>query len=78
MVNKLSYPSRKELAYEDTILRKAIAKTKNQQRQSGTKPLHHSVFTTLKLLKSRKLYLLKVIANKKLAEERKVRFSICA
>lgn len=28
MVNKVSYPGRKELAYEDTILRKAIAKTK--------------------------------------------------
>lgn len=78
MVNKISYPGRKGLAYEDTILRKAIAKTKNQQRQSGTKTLHHCVFKTLKLLKSRKLYLLKVIANKKLTEERKVRFSICA
>lgn len=33
MVNKISYPGRKELAYENTILRKAIAKTKKQQRQ---------------------------------------------
>lgn len=68
MVNKVSYPGRKELAYEDTILRKAITKTKNQQRQSGTKPLYHGVFKTLKMLKSRKLYLLKVIANNKLTE----------
>lgn len=68
MVNKISYPGTKELAYEDTILRKAIAKTKSQQRQSGTKPLHHCVFKTRKLLMSRKLYLLKVIANKKLTE----------
>lgn len=69
MVNKISYPGRKELPYEDTILGKAIIKSKNQQRQCGTKPVCTIVFVkTLKLLKSRKLYLLKVIANKKLTE----------
>lgn len=55
MVNKISYPIRKERAHEDSILRKAIVKKKQTNNDNVVQSLglHHCVFVkNLKLLKS--------------------------